>query len=273
MFDREREPGVGASAGRQPIKLIATLAALAIAVGLISSGAFAQRGAGTRGCNNGQGGGGYGSAAGYGTRPPGPTGGYGSVGVRGCPAPVVGRTVNVAPRSGTVLVREPRTRRFVRLRAGDQIPVGSVLDTRRGVVILDSAAGTRGSRAGAAGSFIGVQTGDFSRGIFRVLQPRTSQPTTTLALTQRLTCGRASGADATAARRSRRLFGSSRGRFRTRGRHATATVRGTRWLTQDTCAGTLVRVSEGVVSVRDLVRRRTVEVRAGDRYFARAPRR
>jgi hypothetical protein len=48
-------------------------------------------------------------------------------------------------------------------------------------------------------------------------------------------------------------------------------VRGTRWLTQDTCDGTLTVVVEGVVLVRDLTTGETVTIRAGQRYFANAP--
>ena len=46
------------------------------------------------------------------------------------------------------------------------------------------------------------------------------------------------------------------------------TVRGTRWLVQDSCEGTLTRVSQGVVSVRDTVKRKTFLVRAGRKYLA-----
>ena len=59
------------------------------------------------------------------------------------------------------------------------------------------------------------------------------------------------------------------GRFVTRGRTAVATVRGTAWFTRDTCAGTLVKVTSGTVAVNDLVRKRTVIVRAGRSYLAR----
>ena len=47
-------------------------------------------------------------------------------------------------------------------------------------------------------------------------------------------------------------------------------MRGTRWLTKDTCAGTLTRVTQGAVDVRDKHTRRTVTVRAGHAYLARA---
>jgi hypothetical protein len=46
-------------------------------------------------------------------------------------------------------------------------------------------------------------------------------------------------------------------------------VRGTKWLVQDSCAGTLTRVTKGAVTVRDLVKRKTVIVRAGKRYVAK----
>ena len=74
--------------------------------------------------------------------------------------------------------------------------------------------------------------------------------------------------------RSRRLLGNTRrGRFRTRGRNSTATVRGTIWLTKDTCKGTLTVVRKGVVVVRDLRKRRTRTLRKGGRYLARAAKR
>jgi hypothetical protein len=47
-------------------------------------------------------------------------------------------------------------------------------------------------------------------------------------------------------------------------------VRGTRWLTEDRCDGTLTRVTNGAVVVRDYKRRRNVLVRAGHSYLAKA---
>jgi hypothetical protein len=41
----------------------------------------------------------------------------------------------------------------------------------------------------------------------------------------------------------------------------------------DTCAGTLTTVRQGIVSVRDFVLHKTIRVRKGQRYFARAPKR
>jgi hypothetical protein len=68
--------------------------------------------------------------------------------------------------------------------------------------------------------------------------------------------------------RVRKLWGDGTGRFRTRGLNSIATVRGTRWLVQDSCDGTLTRVSQGVVSVRDTAKRKTFLVRAGRKYLA-----
>ena len=69
----------------------------------------------------------------------------------------------------------------------------------------------------------------------------------------------------------RRLFGNGKGRFATQGRYSSATVRGTRWLTQDQCNGTLTRVLRGIVLVRDFTKRKNVNVRAGHSYLAKAP--
>ncbi|MFN8124182.1 MAG: hypothetical protein U0237_17370 [Thermoleophilia bacterium] len=74
-----------------------------------------------------------------------------------------------------------------------------------------------------------------------------------------------------AAKKPRRiLWGKdNKGRFRTHGHDSVATVRGTRWATIETCAGTITKVVEGAVAVKDLRTKRTVLVRAGRSYLAR----
>ena len=67
----------------------------------------------------------------------------------------------------------------------------------------------------------------------------------------------------------RQLWGDGKGRFRTRGRYASATVRGTIWLTADRCDGTFVRVRQGVIQVNDVPKRRVVTVRAPRTYLAK----
>ncbi len=67
----------------------------------------------------------------------------------------------------------------------------------------------------------------------------------------------------------RQLWGNGSGHFRTRGRYAAATVRGTNWLTADRCDGTQVKVRRGVVAVLDIPLRKTVTVRAGKSYLAK----
>jgi streptogramin lyase len=179
--------------------------------------------------------------------------------------PVFARTVDVQAVRGRVLVKLPR-RGFVRLSAGQQIPVGSQVDTRHGVVRLTSAANTHGA----------LQSSDFSTGVFAVAQSPHLRGLTDLNLTggSFRNCSARSGRNAAAARLSsrviRRLHGSAHGRFRTRGRYSAATVRGTIWDTVDRCDGTLTHVTRGVVVVRDLRKRRNVTVRAGKSYLARA---
>jgi hypothetical protein len=63
-----------------------------------------------------------------------------------------------------------------------------------------------------------------------------------------------------------------RGRYRTHGRNSVAVVRGTEWTTTETCAGTVTRVIHGAVSVRDKRTGRSVLVKAGHAYTARAAR-
>ena len=68
----------------------------------------------------------------------------------------------------------------------------------------------------------------------------------------------------------RRLWGKGKGRFRTRGRYASGTVRGTNWVTTDFCDGTDTRVVAGIVRVYDLVLKKWILLKAGESYFANA---
>ena len=125
------------------------------------------------------------------------------------------------------------------------------------------------------------QRGDFSRGIYQVLQSRkrSARGLTDLVMkgsSFRRCRARSGSRDASASglsrRAIRRLRANARGRFRTRGRNSSATVRGTRWDVIDRCDGTLTKVSRGRVVVRDFRLKRNVTVRAGKRYLARARR-
>ena len=179
------------------------------------------------------------------------------------PPPVVAQTANVAPAAGIVLVKLPGRRGFVRLTAGQQIPVGSLIDTSKGSVRLTTAANAAGA----------TQSGLFKGGLFKLGQKRGPRPITDLKLGgPKLRCRSGRGPVRLVRKRprSRQLFGNAQGRFRTRGRNSTATVRGTQWLVKDTCAGTLTRVMKGTVVVRDLVKRKTKVLHAGQRYLARA---
>jgi hypothetical protein len=195
------------------------------------------------------------------TQSPSPTGqpqipGPGETG----PAPVLRKSVVARTVAGTIRVKR-KGGRFHVLGAKESIPLSSTVDATKGKVQITAASGPGGA----------TQSGVFSTGAFVVTQTRGAKPITRLALSGALQCGRNGNASASARRRRvRRLWGDGHGRFRTRGRHGAATVRGTKWLTEDRCDGTLVRVRRGVVSVRDFGRKKTVRVKQGGSYLARA---
>jgi len=177
----------------------------------------------------------------------------------------------VAEPEGTVRVKAPGGG-WETMDPATEMPVGTTFDTRKGAVSVTTA-GCKGGR----------QTGRFGGGLFQLRQPRDGCGRVDVYLRGGSFTGcrtaahrRARGgvaASASRTRRVRRLWGHDHGgRFRTHGRHSQATVRGTRWLTVDRCDGTLTRVTKGAVSVRDLVRHRTVLVRAGRQYLARVHR-
>jgi hypothetical protein len=175
------------------------------------------------------------------------------------PAPVQGSTVVVRPDRGTVTYKVPGSETARTVDGAASIPTGSVIDTSKGSVLLSSQVG------GAD------QQGRFYGGEFKVKQVKTTGATQ-LYLTEKLDCSTASAKVATrsAAKKKRRhVWGEDKGgNFQTHGQDSVATVRGTKWLTTDTCAGTVVKVFEGEVSVAPRRGKgKAVIVKAGGRQF------
>jgi uncharacterized repeat protein (TIGR02543 family) len=170
---------------------------------------------------------------------------------------------NVQP-SGTVLIKV--NGKFVPLKNFKQVPFGTELDTTKGTVKLTSHDGS---------------TGTFYQGRFKLLPGldtpvpgKRSRRVTVILLTggNFKACSRTTAA--TGARPKpkgktvRHAWGNAKGSFRTKGRYAAATVRGTLWRTDDYCNGTLVTVRRGKVDVFDQILRKHFLVPAGKSYFA-----
>lgn len=195
--------------------------------------------------------------------------------------PIGGPTAPPAVRGDSVQIGEVRGDIFVMLPAGRSaraaqagfrplrqlanIPIGSIIRSNAGVVRLTAAEG-----AGSTNQRTVLVTG----GQFQILQPARRGAPAEMRLNGgsfRASCtskARAAGSRRTV-RRVRATTRGRRGRFRTRGRYSSATVRGTEWTTTDRCDGTLTSVRRGSVTVRDLARNRTIRLAAGRRYLAR----
>jgi hypothetical protein len=169
-----------------------------------------------------------------------------------------------------VSVKRPGSDSFEPLGASAHLPEGTVLDTREGTVELTSDDAKNGQ-----------QTAAFTGAKFEVRQEKAKAAVTELVLRggdfancPRLDHGRRvqairNGFIAARGTSGRRLWGNGHGRFRTRGRWGSATVRGTIWQVDDRCDGTLTTVTAGAVAVRDVRRARTVVVTKGHHYLAR----
>jgi hypothetical protein len=197
--------------------------------------------------------------------------------------PIPGKTFDARVISGEIFIKVsegagPRAATaapagFVPLKGAVNVPIGAQLDTRAGRVAVTSAADTSGSRA---------QTADFFDGVFQVKQsvPKKKPKKARALITDLVLKGEPSRSQCAAQRGARsagadkkkgpkavlgELWGSGKGKFRTSGKY-----RGTIWLVQDRCEGTLTKVSRGTVQVADFQRNRTVAVTAGHSYLARA---
>ena len=204
------------------------------------------------------------------------------------PPPALGKTVNVVPVSGKVLVALPSTAaasiatplqtafeslskglKFIPLTEARQVPVGSTLETTAGVARITTATSTVGK----------TQSGEFGAGIFKLLQNRKQKGLTELNIvdnrSSKQVCATVGKKAAVAAKLSSktlgRLTGSAHGKFTTKGQYSAATVRGTSWGVTNQCDGTLTKVSRGEVSVRDFHRRKTITLFSGQSYLAKAP--
>ncbi len=175
------------------------------------------------------------------------------------PTPVPQKDATGKIVSGKVLIKVGG--KFVAFDPSKAIPSGSEVDVTKGKITLIALLKPGGK----------PQTATFFDGIFKLTLGKT---TTDLTLSEPLAKCPKSGAAHAAKKKpkTRKLWGDGSGSFRTRGQYSAATVRGTKWLVQDSCSGTLTRVVRGVVSVRDNVKHKTIVLRAGKKYLAK-PRR
>jgi hypothetical protein len=139
---------------------------------------------------------------------------------------------------------------------GASLKVGDVVDTTRGTLEIRS---TDGNLLVYDGAFRYTLDGTIAQfelvgGDFSICQAA------------RRVAGRAADE-----RPVRRLWGKGTGRFKTKARYSSATVRGTIWLTEDRCDGSLIQTDEGTVEVFDFSLRRLLLVPAGSRYLAQEP--
>jgi hypothetical protein len=196
------------------------------------------------------------------------------------PPPALGKTFSAGVVSGTVLIELPpgahasavtapvKGATFVPLTEARSLPVGTIVDSTRGQIGITSAVNTAGL----------TQAGVFGGGIFKVLQDRRQKGLTQMNVVLGRSASACPGVGKAARTAAKRLLPKSvlgllhanaKGRFRTRGRFSSATVRGTVWDTIERCDGTLTAVKRGSVVVLDTRHHRSVIVQAGRSYLAR----
>jgi hypothetical protein len=190
------------------------------------------------------------------------------LGERAAPKPVLGKSVMLTLVKGTVTYVAPG-KALQTLKGSVIVQNGTKVDATDGVVKVTVVR----DRTGATDS------ADAWAGAFKVNQgiEKSGRGLTTFQLRDALPGASKKGASAARVARvsrkskKRSLWVNGKGNFKTRGKRASAIVRGTYWHTEETSRGTKVSVSRGLVAVRDLVRKRTVLVGAGHSYTATVP--
>ena len=183
------------------------------------------------------------------------------------PAPVLAKNVDAKPVSGKVFLLVGG--KLVPLTEADQLRAGTVVDTRNGSLQLTTASSEKHKQ----------QTGTFGGAIFKITQVHSGL--TTLSLVENALQGAPSFASckskkgkafsaAVSSKTLQLLHSSAKGKFRTKGRYAAATVRGTKWTIADRCDGTLTHDLTDSVVVNDFVLHKTIVLHAGHSYLALA---
>jgi hypothetical protein len=204
----------------------------------------------------------------------------------GATTPVTGEKVVVEVLSGEVFVKLPSSRRFaqaplsgfVPLKGIAALPVGTVVDTRKGSLAMQST--VDGRRIGSGGR---RQSATLAAGIFLIRQQKLTPGARTKIPTD-LVLQSAPGAEGACVRtgasgpikgRGRNTVrsltaGTEKGLFRIVGAAGISTATDATWVTQDRCDGTRTDVGKGRVSVLDRETRKTVTVRSGRSYLVKA---
>jgi uncharacterized repeat protein (TIGR01451 family) len=185
------------------------------------------------------------------------------------PPPTEPGTFNAIP-TGTILINGatvPSDQLFV-------LKVGDTVDATNGILTFTAADGSTGSfsstqptarRLTSAGRRAAELPAQFTIG-----QASDGVTTLTLAGGDFGSCGSPRSL-AVSKKPVRGLWGTAKGNFRTTARFSSATVRGTIWLVQDRCDGSLTQVVRGTVAVLDTARNKTVLVSDGGSYLAKSP--
>jgi hypothetical protein len=173
------------------------------------------------------------------------------------PKPQLGHTVVLSPGQGTVKVHAPGDSSWHSAAAAGSLPVGAVVDATHGHVTLQTAVDAQGDS----------QSATFWGGRFQIRQA--PHGVTELVLDgPKPHCG--TGAVTSASRTSGLWGHDHHGKFRTRGRNAVATVRGTTWYVGERCGGTFTKVATGAVRVWDRHTHHTVVLHAGQSHLSRS---
>jgi hypothetical protein len=162
------------------------------------------------------------------------------------PPPILGESTNLAPVTGTVLIKLPGTDTFVAVTGPISVPNGTTIDATQGTVTL--------TQQLPDGSY---QSGQFYDGEFVVDQKKGGTLYATLAGGSFAGCTNVNakrGASAASAKKGpktvvRQLWGNAHGNYTTKGKYGSASVSGTIWETEDLCDGTLIKVIKDSVIV------------------------
>jgi hypothetical protein len=201
---------------------------------------------------------------------------------------VAGATVRVEALEGEVFIQLPGGARAGRARAAQAplpgfqplkgiatVPIGSIVDARRGTLALSAAADYR------KGVKRRLQRARLAAALFKIRQApakgRKPKARAAMDLLMRTPPGLAKACKSTSSPTAgpvkgvvRTLTGSGSGDFRTFGGASTTTVTNGNWIVNDRCNGTETQVGRGTAKVFDKGRHRTLKVRAGQRYLAKA---
>jgi hypothetical protein len=184
--------------------------------------------------------------------------------------PIVHVSANLGISFGEIFIKLPGTENFVPLTEDELVPLGTIIDASDGHCIATFANADKSLYSATfwGGVFeMGQGVGDKPPAVMKLRDDQVADANADNAIASVFRGGMQLAAKKKKKKKNK-VWGDGKGNFTTTGSGGSASVRGTRWLTENRADGTFFKVTRGKILVKDYAKHKSITLRIGDSYFA-----